>query len=381
MSKVRQLHGRAFIDGRIRLGQTIMIDDDRIASVRPGVPSELPQTGEDDLIVPAFVDLHVHGGGGADFMDGTPEAVEAVLQFHAHHGTGALAATTLSAETEQIDTALHAIAAVRSEGSRDRAMIAGIHLEGPYLSVARCGAQKPGTLRAANAEELSDWLAIVPGAPFLMTIAPEVEQAMDLIRFLSDRVVFSIGHTDTDYETTLAALAAGAQHFTHLFNAMPPLHHRQPGPVGAALVSPEATVELIADGVHLHPALLHMAAALLPERAVLVTDAIRAAGMPPGDYTLLDRPVTIRDGAARLPDGTIAGSVLTMIDAVRNMVELAGVPIETVLPMATSNPARVLRLGQRTGAIAPGLIADLVVLSPRLEIRRVILAGREIPIS
>ncbi|HUO83627.1 MAG TPA: N-acetylglucosamine-6-phosphate deacetylase, partial [Thermoanaerobaculia bacterium] len=332
----------------------------------------------DGLLVPAFVDVHVHGGAGHDFMDASEEAVEGVTRFHARNGTGSLLATTLSASGEEITSAIANIGRVKDPPREGCAEIIGIHLEGPYLAPARAGAQKPEALRDPDPAEVEAWLAAAPECRFLMTLAPERPGALALIRQFRDRVTFSIGHTSASFLEAEEAVETGARHFTHLFNAMSPLHHRDPGVVGAALLAQEATAELIADGVHLHPATLRLAAASLGDRAVLVTDAIRAAGAPEGTFRLLDRDVVVRDGAVRLSDGTLAGSVLTMIDAVRNMVKLAGLRLEIVLPLATHVPAGVAGAGERKGSLRIGFDADLLILSPELTIRRCFLRGEEV---
>ena len=377
MTDTRHYHGRAFVGGMIRENQRITVEDQIIASVEESGP----QAGDvsiEGLLVPAFIDVHVHGGGGADFMDATPEAVETVLRFHAARGTGTVAATTLSADEATTLRAIRAIHTTRARRPFDGAEIGAVHFEGPYISPEKAGAQHPAAIRRPDLDEVRDWIAEAADCPILMTIAPETEGALQMIRELSDRIIFSIGHTSADHATAVAAIAAGARHFTHLFNAMPPLHHRRPGPVGAAMVSPATTVEIIADGHHLHPVILQTVVELMPERTVLVTDAIRAAGMPEGSYRLLDREITIAEGAARMPDGTLAGSTLTMMEAVRNMVELAAVPLSRVLPLATSIPATVLGLENRKGRIAAGYDADLLVLSDRLDLHRVMLRGREV---
>ncbi|HKO58277.1 MAG TPA: amidohydrolase family protein, partial [Thermoanaerobaculia bacterium] len=192
------------------------------------------------------------------------------------------------------------------------------------------------------------------------------------------RITFSIGHTAADYGDAVAALEWGASHFTHLFNAMSGLHHREPGVVGAALVSADATAELIADGIHVHPAVLRIAARAMPHRVALVTDAMRACGLPDGQYKLYGYDVTVADGAARLANGTLAGSVLTMSGAVRNMVELAGMPIESVIPLATEVPARILGVADRKGKLESGYDADVVLLNEKLGIDRVFARGEEL---
>jgi N-acetylglucosamine-6-phosphate deacetylase len=217
-----------------------------------------------------------------------------------------------------------------------------------------------------------------PRLCWMMTIAPELPGARALIEHFNGRITFSIGHTAADYGDAVAALEWGASHFTHLFNAMSGLGHREPGVVGAAFVSTDATAELIADGIHIHPSVLRIAVQAMPHRVALITDAMRACGLPEGSYRLYGYDVTVADGAARLANGTLAGSVLTMSGAVRNMVELAGMPIETVLPLATEVPARILGVAHRKGKLEPGFDADIVLLNDKLGIDRVFAKGEEL---
>jgi len=369
----RKIFGRAFVGGTLREGTLIAIDDGRITDVRDAA---YPPAGSDvaeGVIVPGFIDVHVHGGNGADFMDATGDAVSRVTRFHATEGTTALAATTLSASRQHLHEAVTAIARSSRAGG---AAICGIHLEGPYISVVRAGAQDVASIRPAEILELAALLAEGPHLRWMMTVAPEIEGVRALIEHFRDRILFSIGHTAADYADCVAALGWGASHFTHLFNAMTGLEHRRPGAVGAALTSVDATAELIADGIHVHPAVLRIATLAMPHRIALVTDAVRACGMPEGTYKLYEHEFTVADGAARLADGTLAGSVLTMRCAVQNMVELAGLPLELVLPLATEVPARILGIGDRKGKLAPGYDADLVVLTDRFEIAATYLRGQ-----
>jgi N-acetylglucosamine-6-phosphate deacetylase len=375
------LFGRAFVGGAIRDRTAIVIDDDQIATIADDVHPHEDAVHVDGVIVPGFIDVHVHGGDGADFMDASEEAVARVASFHARHGTTALAATTLSGSREAIRDAVSCIAHVARLRPNTAAEICGIHLEGPYINIHRAGAQNVGSIRPADIHEVAALLAQAPNLRWIITLAPELEGARALIEHFKDRVLFSIGHTAADYAEAVLALQWGAAHFTHLFNAMTGVHHREPGTAGAALVSPDATAELIADGIHVHPAILRMAAAALPKRIALVTDAVRAAGMPDGTYKLYEHEFSVTHGAARLGDGTLAGSVLTMQRAVQNMVELAGLPIEMVLPLATEVPARLLGISDRKGRIAAGYDADLVVLSPRFDVERVWLRGHEIKMN
>ena len=371
----RKIFGRAFVGGELREGTLITIDDGRITDVRDAAHAPPDSDVAEGVIVPGFIDVHVHGGNGADFMDATSDAVSRVTRFHATEGTTALAATTLSASRQHLREAVTTIARTSRGGG---AAVCGIHLEGPYISVARAGAQDAGSIRPAEILELAALLAEGPHLRWMMTVAPEIEGVRVLIEHFRGRILFSIGHTAADYADCVAALRWGASHFTHLFNAMTGLEHRRPGAVGAALTSLDATAELIADGIHVHPAVLRIAALAMPHRIALVTDAVRACGMPDGTYKLYEHEITVADGAARLADGTLAGSVLTMRCAVQNMVELAGLPLELVLPLATEVPARILGLGDRKGKLAPGYDADIVVLTDRFEIAATYLRGERV---
>jgi N-acetylglucosamine-6-phosphate deacetylase len=375
---VRKLWGRAFIGGEIREQTLITIEGEQIVDVRPELQAPADSLTVNDLIVPGFIDLHVHGGDGADFMDGTDEAVGQITSFHARNGTTALAATTLSGSRSDLHDAVSAIARaapVIHRGSE----VCGIHLEGPYINAKRAGAQNVSSVRLPDIQEINALIGAAPQMRWIITVAPEIEGVRALIEHFRGRAVFSIGHTAADYSDAVLALEWGASHFTHLFNAMTGMHHREPGVVGAALVSTDATAELIADGIHVHPAVMRVAIRAMPNRIALVTDAVRASGMPQGTYKLYQHEFTVSEGgAARLADGTLAGSTLTMQRAVQNMIELAGLPIEMVIPLATEIPARILGVSDRKGKIATGYDADLVILTPKFDVPRVFVRGREL---
>jgi N-acetylglucosamine-6-phosphate deacetylase len=371
-----RLHGRAFVDDILRDDILVTIEDQVIVDVEqtahvPAAAQRVP-----GILVPGFVDLHVHGGDGADFMDAHEEATERILGFHATHGTTALAATTLSASRSDLHAAVETIARVAP--GRGGAEIVGIHLEGPFINSARAGAQDRASIRPADIHEVAALIAQAPRLRWIITVAPEIEGSRALIEHFRERVLFSIGHTAADYGEAVSAIEWGACHFTHLYNAMTPLHHRDPGVVGAALTSVDATADLIADGIHVHPAALRVAVSAMPKRVALITDAMRACGIADGTYKLYESEVTVADGAARLADGTLAGSVLTMDGAVRNMIELAGLPIETVIPMATEVPARIAGVADRKGKIERRYDADLVVMNERFEVERVWGRGRAV---
>jgi N-acetylglucosamine-6-phosphate deacetylase len=355
------------VDGRVR------VEDGRIAAIE-----RTAGAGGAGWILPGFVDIHNHGGGGHTFTAGDPGAARSAAAFHLRHGTTTLLASLVSAPHELTRAAVAAYAPLVAAGE-----LAGVHLEGPYLAPARCGAQHQAHLRAPSAAELAELIDL--GGVRMVTLAPELPGALDAIALLAGRgVVAAVGHTDATYEQARAAVAAGATVATHLCNGMRPVHHREPGPVVALLDAEGVVCELIADGVHLHDGMLSFAARVAgPDRVALVTDAIAAAGMPDGRYELGGRAVVVSGGVARLATagspgaaapGALAGSTLTMDAAVRRAVG-AGVPLVDAARMAATTPARVIGLGDRVGAIAPGLRADLVVLDEHLGVVRVMRGG------
>lgn len=359
------------ISGRIVTPEAVVtghldLDGDTIAAI---VPDE---TAGDDVIVPGFVDLHCHGGGGHTFTTGSAEAAREAAAFHLRHGTTTILASLVSSPFELMRSAVAAYRPLVAEG-----VLAGIHFEGPYLSGVRCGAQNPEFLRDPSMAEIAE---LVPsGVVRMMTVAPELPGALEAISYLRDHgVLAAIGHTDATYAQTHAGVAAGATVATHLFNGMRPPHHREPGPV-VGLLSSTAAVELIADNIHLHPGMLKFAAESAgPGRAMLITDAMDATGMPDGRYELGGQEVIVADRVARLAgNGSIAGSTLTMDVAFRNAVA-AGLPLVGTALAAATTPARLLGLHDRLGALTPGLRADLVVFSPDLVRRSVLRAGKTI---
>lgn len=374
---MKHLYGRAFVDGAFHDDTLISIDGQVIADV--AYTTHMPAGAErvQGILVPGFVDIHVHGGDGADFMDAHEEATARILRFHGGHGTTALAATTLSASRGDLHSAVQTIAGLSGENP-GAAEIVAVHLEGPFINESRAGAQDRRSIRVADIHELAALIVQAPRLRWIVTVAPEIEGVRALIEHFRDRVLFAIGHTAADYSATVAALEWGACHFTHLYNAMTPLLHRDPGVVGAALTAVDATAELIADGVHVHPAALRIAVTAMPHRIALITDAMRACGLPEGTYKLYDYEVTVADGAARIADGTLAGSVLTMGDAVKNMIELAGLPVETVIPLATEVPARIAAVADRKGKLESRYDADVVLLNTKFEVERVWARGHEV---
>ncbi len=326
-------------------------------------------------VVPGFVDTDVHGGGGASYATDDPAEARRARQFHREHGT---TSTLASLVTTDLDTLAAQIATLRplvEEGE-----LAGVHLEGPFLSERRKGAHDPALLRDPEPELITSLIEAAGGAVAMITIAPELTGGLASIEAtVAAGAVAAIGHTDADDATVAAGLEAGATVVTHLFNAMPPIHHREPGPIPRLLSDDRCLVELIADGFHLHPRVIAMAvSAAGPDRVALVTDAMAAAGMPDGDFDLGTLRVAVRDARARLvePDGTpgsIAGSTLTMDAAFALMVDL-GFSIPEVATMASTTPARWHGL-DRVGELAPGFRADLCVVEDQGRLLRVMQAG------
>lgn len=332
-------------------------------------------------VLPGFIDVHVHGGSGHDFMDADADGLREITRFHADHGTTGMLATSLTASRDELTGVLERISAFMKAGM-PYAQLLGIHFEGPFINEKWKGAQNPAYIVPPQQEWLEDWLARFPGIIKMQTLAPEAEGALDYISLLSrNGIVPSCGHTDATYDQIIEAADHGLRHAVHTFNAMSAYHHREPGTVGAVLTDNRIIAEVIADGHHVHPAGIRLlTAAKGVERVILVTDAMSAAGMPDGDYDLGGLPVEMSCGVARLKaSGNLAGSTLTMIDAFRLMVRQIGVSLEDTSLMASLNPARQLGVDAQRGSILPGKRADLLLLDDSLNIQRVWIGGKEHP--
>ncbi len=349
----------------------VVIDGDRITEVTAGRHPRPDLRFPDGALAPGFIDIQINGAAGCDFLSPTEEGLAAAGRHLLATGTVAYLPTLISSPEDRLRAALSFFAAkVRHPGLP---RIPGVHLEGPFLSGARPGAHRPSYLRTPSIEWIGRLLDDFRGLVRVVTLAPELDGALDIIRYLCARgLVTAVGHTDATFEQAAAAFHAGARLATHLFNAMRPLHHREPGIVGAALEHSEVACSLIADLVHVHPAVLRLVIAQKgPRRTVLVTDAIAAAGASGGRLTLGDLEVRVEDGAPRLADGTLAGSVLAMDQAVRNIAVFTSLP--AAARMAAQTPARLLRL--ESGTIAPTRLADLVVLDARHQVVMTMVGG------
>ncbi len=364
----------------------LLVEDHVIVECGSRASREIPHNARfvdfgDGILAPGFVDIHIHGGAGQDVMQADSSGLAAVEQLLFKHGVTSYFPTTVTAPLDQTWSALDRLAnaienASRDDDSRtDRAQPLGIHLEGPFLSHVRRGAHPPEDLLSPTLPVFDRFWQAARGHIRFMTIAPELEGAREVIAEAARRgVCVSLGHSDADLSSTRAAVAAGARHATHTFNAMRPLDHRAPGIIGEVLTDSRLSADIIADGIHLDPAIVELfLKAKGPDLAVLITDAISATGMPDGRYRLGTFEVELKDGRCLL-NGKLAGSVLTMDRAVRNVMQFAHWDLQQAVRLATLNPARVAGLANR-GKIEAGATADFVVLSPRGEVRNTIIRG------
>jgi N-acetylglucosamine-6-phosphate deacetylase len=351
----------------------IAVEGRRIAAMGQGEPPPGAEAGADLLAgdglvaMPGFIDLHVHGAVGVDVMDADPDGLARMARFLAGHGVTAWLPATMTATGPDTERALEAVRAAAGpvEGG---ATVLGAYLEGPYLNRARAGAQDAGLIRPAGRTEALRLLD--SGIVRVLVLAPEVEENRWLAAEAAARgVTVSTGHTDATYDQAVQAVAGGVRHVTHAFNAMRPLGHREPGMLGAALVTPELRCELIADNVHVHPAAMRLLVqAKGAEGVVLVSDAVRATGLPDGAYSVGDQPAFSMDGAIRLADGTLAGSVLTLDRALHNLQAATGRPLAELWPAASRNAAAAIGVDDAKGSLEPGKDADLVLLDPALRV-------------
>lgn len=332
---------------------------------------------QNKFIVPGYIDIHVHGGGGSDVMDGEYEAIKQVATTHSRFGTTAFLPTTMTMTKDKIIKSLKSIYEARLKGT-GTAEILGIHLEGPYINPEKKGAQKEEDIKKVSVKEFLEFNQASGNLIRLVTIAPEMPGAIDFIRWLHQQgIIVSVGHSNATYKQVQEGIQAGLSHVTHIFNAMRGLHHREPGVVGAALSSPKLIVEMIADGIHLHPIVLKMLTQIKEsEKLVLITDAMRATGFKEGTYDLGGQEVIVTQGQAKLKNGTLAGSVLTMDKAVKNLVTKVGISLLNAVQMASYNPAKCLGIDDKKGSLELYKDADIVILNKNLEAELTMVAGK-----
>ncbi|MCL6668467.1 MULTISPECIES: N-acetylglucosamine-6-phosphate deacetylase [Streptomyces] len=352
-------------DGRV------VVDGTRIAGAAPEDADVVDVSGH--WLVPGFVDIHNHGGGGASFTSGTVEDVLHGIHTHRLHGTTTLVASTVTGDMDFLAQRAGLLSELAEQGD-----IAGIHFEGPFISPCRKGAHSEELLRDPDPAEVRKLIDAARGRARMVTLATELPGGIDSVRLLAEHgVIAAIGHTDATYEQTVQAIDAGATVATHLFNAMPPLGHRAPGPIAALLEDERITVELIDDGTHLHPAALQLAFHRAGAgRVTFITDAMDAAGFGDGRYMLGPLEVEVSEGVARLVEGgSIAGSTLTLDRAFKRAVTVDRLPVEDVVAAISANPARLLGMDDRIGSLEPGKDADLVLLDRQFDLKGVMRRG------
>ncbi|MEV7477386.1 N-acetylglucosamine-6-phosphate deacetylase [Streptomyces halstedii] len=356
--------------GTVENGRVI-VEGTRIAGSTPDGARTVDLRGH--WVVPGFVDMHNHGGGGASFATGTAEDVLTGVRTHRAHGSTTVVASTVTGDLDFLARQAGMLSELVEQGE-----LAGVHFEGPFISPCRKGAHSEALLRDPDPAEVRKLVDAARGTAKMVTLATELPGGIESVRLLAEHgVIAAVGHTDATYEQTVAAIEAGATVATHLFNAMPALGHRAPGPIAALLEDERVTVELINDGTHLHPAALELAYHHAGAgRVALITDAMDAAGSADGDYLLGPLGVVVKDGVARLVDGgSIAGSTLTLDTAFRRAVTVDKIPVEDVVRSISANPARLLGLDDRVGSLEPGKDADLVVLDEDFTLKGVMRRG------
>ncbi|MFE5890730.1 N-acetylglucosamine-6-phosphate deacetylase [Streptomyces sp. NPDC056462] len=356
--------------GILKEGQVI-VEGTRIAGTAPADARLIDLAGH--YVVPGFVDIHNHGGGGASFTSGTADDVVTGIHTHRLHGTTTLVASTVTGDMDFLTRRAGLLSELAEQGD-----IAGIHFEGPFISPCRKGAHSEELLRDPDPADVRKLIDAARGHATMVTLATELPGGIDSVRLLAERgVIAAIGHTDATYEQTVEAIDAGATVATHLFNAMPPLGHREPGPIAALLEDERVTVELINDGTHLHPAALELAFRHAgADRVAFITDAMDAAGFGDGRYMLGPLEVEVADGVARLVEGgSIAGSTLTLDRAFKRAVTIDRLPVEDAVAALSANPAKLLGRYDRIGSLEPGKDADLVVLDSDFDLKGVMRRG------
>lgn len=372
---MRYENGWIFADGRFVRGG-FSVENGRFAHVLEDVPGPAEDL-DGALVIPGLVDIHVHGCAGADFSDGDYAGLVRMARHLARRGVTSFAPASMTLPYDALDKAFHAAARLRREGLADGARLMGIQMEGPFLSREKRGSQNPAYLRLPDWDRFLRLYDAAEGLLRIVDVAPELPGAVEFTRRASEKCRVSVAHTAAGYDQAAAVFDAGATHLTHLFNAMSGIHHRHPGPIGAASERENVTAELICDGIHVHPSAVRMAFRLFPGRICLISDALRCCGMADGSYSLGGQEILLSGGVARLTGGAIAGSAADLYQCMRRAVSF-GIPREQAVWAATALPARVIGRESETGAIADGRAADFVICGGELEPEAVYLGGKRL---
>lgn len=372
---MRYENGWIFADGRFVRGG-FSVENGRFAHVLEDIPGPAEDL-DGALVIPGLVDIHVHGCAGADFSDGDYAGLVRMARHLARRGVTSFAPASMTLPYDALDKAFHAAARLRREGLADGARLMGIQMEGPFLSREKRGSQNPAYLRLPDWDRFLRLYDAAEGLLRIVDVAPELPGAVEFTRRASEKCRVSVAHTAAGYDQAAAVFDAGATHLTHLFNAMSGIHHRHPGPIGAASERENVTAELICDGIHVHPSAVRMAFRLFPRRICLISDALRCCGMADGSYSLGGQEILLSGGVARLTGGAIAGSAADLYQCMRRAVSF-GIPREQAVWAATALPARVIGRESETGAIADGRAADFVICGGELEPEAVYLGGKRL---
>ena len=362
---------RGFFKGSLR------VEDGRFADIKEGAEDAPGQDLEGAYVIPGLVDIHNHGNSGADFSDGDYDGLVKMAGFLAKNGVTSFAPASMTLPYETLSEAFSTAVRIREEQPSNCARLMGIHMEGPYFSEKKKGAQNGAYLKKPDYEGFYKLWEGCGGLIKIVDVAPELEGAEEFAQKASKLCTVSAAHTDADYEEASAVFDAGCTHLTHLFNAMPPIHHRKPGTIGAASERAYVTAELICDGLHVHPSSVRMAFRLFEGRICLISDALRCCGMPDGKYTLGGQDVYLKGGIARLEDGTIAGSASTLYDCMLNAVKF-GIDRTEAIRSATLIPAREIGAENEIGSISRGKLADFVICDEKLKPSAVFIGGLQI---
>ena len=360
-------------DGAFKAGE-IHINGSRIADMSQDSGSEEILDGKGAYAIPGLTDIHFHGCVGHDFSDGTQEAIKALAEYELSQGITQICPATMTLTEESLMKISRAAA---NYDNASGARLVGINMEGPFVSEKKKGAQNGLYIRKPDADMFRRLQKEAGGLYKLIALAPEEEGAMEFIDELKEEAVISLAHTTADYETSMEAFRRGASHVTHLFNAMPPFSHREPGVTGAAFDTPDCDVELIADGIHICPTMVRAVFRLFgDDRVILISDSMMATGLTDGDYSLGGQPVKVKGNLATLADGTIAGSATNLMDCLRTAVKKMGIPLESAVKCAAVNSARSIGIDDRYGSLEPGKIANIVLLDEELGLQAVIYDGK-----
>lgn len=356
-------------DGKFTV-RDLYVENHRIVASEEEVSDKTEVDASGLKVLPGLVDIHSHGAFGHDFSDGDEEGLKIILQYEKAHGITSYCPTSMTLPAEELKKIFSTLKA--GDGLEDGARVLGINMEGPYLDPKKKGAHVEAHIRKPEAEAFRELNSYSGDRVKLVTLAPNVEGAMEFIDAVHDEVCISLGHTGADYETSAEAIRRGAHHVTHLYNAMMPLAHREPGLIGAAADDPDCMVELICDGMHIHPGVVRATFRMFgPERVVLISDSMMATGMENGTYQLGGQEVTMKDRRATLKDGTLAGSATNLYDCMKCAVSF-GIPLEQAIFAATRNPAKSIGVYDRLGSLNPGKEADILLVDDQLNLKQVL---------